>query len=180
MASRAGRSQTETFSKELARDRGYWGYLTAQRQKQIHRSIADDVEELLDHGFSMHMLGELLQVGATELMRWKSTGVCLPDQHKAVHKLLAFCEMLEDRFGVSSAATWFERWLVPSCIINMLEIYHHGHADLALHYAAKRFTAEQVLDRYEPAWRDVPPSMWEVAVHPDGERYIRMRGDGDG
>lgn len=178
MASPAGKSQTATSDKaQLAKDRGWWGYLAAQRQKLRDRTIADDVEELLDHGFSHHMIGELLGVGSTELMRWKSTGVCLPEQQKAAHKLLAFCGMLEDKFGVASAATWFERWLVPTCIINMLEIYHHGHTDLVLNYAAGRLTGEQVLDLYEPEWREVPPSMWEVATNQDGEQYIRMKGE---
>jgi hypothetical protein len=190
LVSHAGKSRLEIFdleslvvtekensSKELARDRGYWGYLAAQRKKQVHRTVADDVEELLDCGFSMHMVAELLQVGSTELMRWKSTGVCLPEQQKAAHKLLAFCEMLENKFGESPAASFFERWLAPSCVITMLEIYHHGHTDLALEYASKRMTAEQVLDLYDPKWRDVPPSMFEIATNPDGELYITMKGD---
>jgi hypothetical protein len=38
-------------------------------------------------------------------------------------------------------------------------------------------TAEGVLDRYEPEWREVPPSMWEVAVNPEGELFISMKGE---
>lgn len=167
-------------SDDLAKDRGYWGHLTGKRQMLPDRSIHDDVEELLDRGFSKGMVADLLQVGATEVMRWQSTGVCLPDEKKRASRLLALCEMLEDKFGVASAAAWFERWLVRSCIINMQEVYRSGHTDLVLGFASGRLSAEQVLDAYDPAWREVPPSMWEVATHPNGEQFIRMKGDGLG
>lgn len=181
MDSPAGKSQTETSDKvQLAKDRSYWGVASSKRLKRPDVTIHDDVEELLDHGFSRRMLAEMLNVGMTEMMRWQSTGVCLPEERQAANRLLAFCDMLEDRFGVSSAASWFERWLVPNCIIDMHEIYQAGLTDLCLNYAAGRVTAEQVLDVYEPAWREVPPSMWEVATNPDGEQFIRMKGDGLG
>lgn len=165
--------------EQSVKDRGYWTRLAGRRLNRVGRGIHDDIEELLDRGFSKGMIGDLLQAGATEVMRWRSTGVCLPEEEKKASRLLAFCDMLEDRFGVASASDWFERWLVGSCIINMQEIYRNDGTDLALEFAAGRITAEQVLDTYDPSWRDVPPSMWEVAAHPNGEQYIRMRGEKD-
>lgn len=153
----------------MARDRG-------KREKSIH----DDMEELLDLGFSMRMIANLLKVNLTEVMRWRSTAIARPDEQKRVNELLALCDMLQAKFCIPQPAAWFEMWLVPSCVIDMQEVYCNDHMDLVLNFAARRITAEDVLDAYDPQWRDVPPSMWEVAVNPEGEQYIRMKGDGDG
>lgn len=171
--------------KPYARDMLEWKSMIrtrSKRDKNIHDNdhIHDDIEELLDLGFSLRIIANLLNVGLTEVMRWKSTMVCRPEEEKKVLELLALCDLLQAKFSIHDPVSWFEKWLSQGCVISMIEIYYNGHMDLVLDFAARRSTAEEVLDAYEPQWRNVPPSMWEVAVNPEGEQYIRMKGDVDG
>lgn len=177
MVSPAGRSPKESFDGSLAGDKLALKSTVRSRSRR-EKNIHDDVEELIDLGFSMRMIANLLRVNLTEVMRWRSTAIARKEEEKRMDELLAFCDMLETRYLVSAPATWFERWLVNECVIDMQEVYYNGHMDLVLNFAAKRITAEEVLDAYDPKWREVPPSMWEVASGPDGP-YIRMKGDGD-
>lgn len=179
MASPAGRSPKGTSDTGIGKDRGALGALVRKRTAVTNRTIHDDVEELLGLGFSKSMVADLLNVSSTEVMRWQSSAVCLPEERKRAQRLLALCDLLTGRFGVADPVGWFENRLARSCVINMVEIYYNGYTNLLLDFAAGRKTAEQVLDAYDPAWREVPPSMWEVAYRPDGESFIRMRGDKD-
>jgi hypothetical protein len=178
LASRAGRSRPATSRTELAKDKRQWFALVRARRK-LDGPFSEDVEELLDYGFSKQMIADLLHVGITEVLRWRSTGEYLPEHKTEMNGLLALCEMLEDGFR-EAPASFFERYLMPQCGITMQEVYYNGHIDLVLEYAGGRLTAEQVLDAYEPGWRNVPPSMWVVATDEDGELYISMRGEDGG
>jgi hypothetical protein len=130
---------------------------------------------LLDLGFSPKMIATLLDVTVAEVWRWRSSAVSSSAHEDLVAELLGFCDMMQDRFGIEDPAAWFEKRLTEVCVIDMQEVYGNRHVDLVLDFASGRKSAEGVLDAYEPSWRDIPPSMWEVVRDSAGEVHIVMK-----
>lgn len=126
------------------------------------RSINDDIMELLELGSSKRAIANLLDVSMTEVMRWHSTGVCLPDEQKKVNELLALCDLLQVKFDIPHPASFLEMHLVESCVIDMQEMYRENRADLVLDFASGRKTEEQVLEAYDPGWREMPTSLFAM------------------
>lgn len=176
MISLAGKSLTaRSEDLRIGGDVRAWEELVSERER-AGTSIDEHIEWLMNSGFSRAMIAELLCVNVSDVQRWRSTEVGTVEEEQQVREIMAFCDLLRFRFGVDDPAAWFEVRLNPGCAIQGMEVFGTGHADLMLEFAGGWKSADEVLDAFDPGWRDAPPSMWEVAVGDDGFQYIRMKG----
>jgi hypothetical protein len=138
--------------------------------------MTDMLDELLNLGFSRTGIAKLVDVSVSQVQRWRAVDAWILAERLRVADLLAACDLLASRFGCVDPAAWFEVPLAPGCVIDMAEIYCAYHFDLVLDLASGRRSKEQVLDAYDPEWRDVPASMWEVCEDGEGHMSIHLKG----
>ncbi len=174
MDSLASKWHLEHFDEE---ERAAWEDLATTRRFQPVTMTAM-LDELLGLGFSSMAVARLVDVPVSQVQRWRTVDAWMLAERFRVADLLATCDLLKSRFGCEDPAGWFETPLVPGCVVDMAEIYCAGRFGLVMDLASGRESRESVLDAYDPEWRSIPDSMWEVFEDGDGDLSIRMKGEG--
>ena len=131
----------------------------------------------IDRGLSWSNIAELTQVSVSAVRKWRTGGAASPNNRRALARLAAMLDLLEEKGIIGDPAVWLEMDLPfdePGYYIRPLDLYQKGHEIALLEIAARRKTVAQVLDEIEPDWRS-HRSQFETYTDTDGQRSIRRR-----
>jgi hypothetical protein len=94
-------------------------------------------------------------------------------------RLLAVVEILREDHLVANVAPWMEMPLVPGPPLTGVDLAASGRLTDLMDLAAQQARPEDVLDNWQPGWRERYRSDFEVFHAPDGELGIRPAARGE-
>ncbi|QEV18990.1 helix-turn-helix transcriptional regulator [Streptomyces alboniger] len=165
---------THEDAAELHRDVLFteWQQLTSTRGKLAPAAMLEQIAEL---GFSWRDVARLLKVSVPAVQKWRrGEGVTGPNRLN-IASLLAMCQMLAEHYAVQEVASWFEMPLTSKCPVTPMDLYATERQDLIFDYASSHADVEQVLNDYDPDWRERYASTFEVYEAADGDLAIRPK-----
>lgn len=145
---------------------------TLERAKQRVTTLLD---YLAEEGFSWHDLARLVGVSVPALRKWRQGQNASPSNRRRVAQLAAFCDIATTEYLVQDIASWMEVRPVERAPITCVDIYAAGHVELLMEYVAGFIDTTELLDRFDPDWREASESVFEVFDAEDGYRSIRLR-----
>ena len=153
--------------------RGFEAQLNAKANEIARRPAVDILTSIADQGFAWRDIARMIGVSVPAVRRWR-TGEALTGLHRlATARLAAILETLSTNPGVFDVAAWMEMPLTPDVPVTRIDLAAEGcFADL-FDLASNHITAEGLLDRWQPEWRERYCSDFEVFEAEDGELGIR-------
>lgn len=129
-----------------------------------------------DRGFSWSDLARLCGVSVSAVRKWRAGESPSPDRRRALARLAAFVDLLDEIAPVADPASWLVMRLVDSHTVTPAHLYLTGHANDLLEHAQGHLGVHDLLDRWKPDWRADTRSDWRIVEAADGERSITRRG----
>jgi hypothetical protein len=176
------RSQTRLLGDDVAETNRrvseiHHDAVATQLEKQARlvtkRSVSEMLGELADAGFAWRDIAALASVSVPAVRRWRQGEPPTGQNRLAIARLVALVETLRDEHLVSNVASWMEVPLVPDAPLTAIDLAVAGHLPDVVDVAANHSTGEEVLDRWQPDWRERYRSDYEVFEAPDGELATR-------
>ena len=97
------------------------------------------------------------------------------ENRRRVAEMAALCHMAKDKYLIEDVAGWLETPLHSKAPITGLDLLAGDRSDLVLRLACERGeNPAQVLDEFEPGWRDHYASAVEAFTAPDGLPGVRL------
>ncbi|MDP4013488.1 MAG: hypothetical protein U0990_06045 [Candidatus Nanopelagicales bacterium] len=147
--------------------------------EKAKKSIDALLSELAyDRGLSWSSISELVHVSVSAVRKWRHGGAATKGNRRALARIAAMLDLLEEKGIVGDPASWMEMDLPfdeDGYYVRPLDLYQQGHAVALLDIAERRKSVAQVLDEITPGWRQ-NRSNFEVYDDTDGQRSIRIRG----
>jgi hypothetical protein len=170
------RSATRFLSEDVAdvHDRALEIQLDGRTDEAAKRAVPDLLNELAEMGFAWRDIARLVGVTVPALRKWRQGEPASGLNRGAVARLLAFVDVLRADHLVQDVPSWMEIPLAGSAIAG-LDVYAAGRAKLLLLHAAGHLTSEQVLDQFNPLWRDESDDRFEIVTAADGAPLVRLR-----
>jgi hypothetical protein len=137
------------------------------------RSASDMLDELADEGFAWRDIAALAGVSVPALRRWRQGEQPTGAHRLAIARLIAMVDIIREDHLVSDVASWMEMPLVHEAPVTAVDLAAAGRLQDVVDIAAGHSTGEDVLDRWQPGWRDRYRSEFEVFQTPDGELGTR-------
>jgi len=134
------------------------------------------LEELsTDRGFSWSDIARLSGVSVSAVRKWRSGEAPSPERRRDLARLAAFVDLLDEIAPVSDPASWMLMRLSDSHTATAADLYLDGRSHDLLEHAQGHFGVGELLERWNPDWRDETRSEWEIVTAADGERSIARR-----
>jgi len=125
-----------------------------------------------DLGMPWSLVADLIGVSPTAVRKWRRGGSITPDTRARLARLAAFCQVLpEVEPRITDVVLWLQCPLIGgSTTLAPAELFARGSDVALLNRAARRVTAEQLLDSEVPGWRAStrPDNRHRVVEAPDG------------
>jgi hypothetical protein len=139
----------------------------AQNDPPILLSLLGD-----ELGMPWSMVADLVGVSPTAVRKWRRGGAMTPETRARLARLVAFCQVLpEVEPRIADVVLWLQSPIIAgSTTLTPTDLFARGSAIALLNRAAKRLSAEQLLDAEIPTWRETtrPDSRHRVVEAPDG------------
>ncbi len=134
------------------------------------------LEELaVDRGLGWSDIARLCGVSVSAVRKWRSGGSLSPERLRALAKLAAFLELLEQSGPTGEPTSWLMMPLVEGHTVSAAELYLAGCEEDILEHAQGHLPLTDMLNHWNPRWQAETSSEWAVAERPDGERIIVRR-----
>ena len=134
------------------------------------------LEELaIDRGLGWSDIARLCGVSVSAVRKWRSGGSLSPERLRALAKLAAFLELLEQSGPTGEPTRWLMMPLVEGHTVSAAELYHAGLEEDILEHAQGHLTLVDMLSHWNPDWQADTRSEWTVVERPDSERIIVRR-----
>lgn len=162
----ATRLQIGAFETELAQ-------ATAEQSKRGLQSL---LQELGRAGFSWREVARLSGVSTPAVHKWRAGGGSTSESRRRVAQMVALTQLLSGRLMIDDVASWLEIPLLSGAPLNGLDLLAASRIDLVLRWAAHSDAdPRELLDEFDPSWRETYESEYEVFTAPDGLPAIRFR-----
>jgi hypothetical protein len=139
----------------------------AQNEPTVLLSLLGD-----ELGMPWSVVADLVGVSSTAVRKWRRGGSLTPESRARLARLVAFCQVLpEIEPRINDVVLWFQTPVISgSTTLTPLDLFAQGREVGLLNRAARRVTAEQLLDVEAPNWRETtrPDSRHRVVEAPDG------------
>lgn len=136
------------------------------------------LERMGAQGFSWRDVARLLGVSVPAVQKWRSGGGATPPHHQKVARLVALTMELTTRFMIEDVASWLELPLTPEAPVSAIDLLAADRSDLVLRWAAHTdVQPQEILDDFDPGWRERYASDFEIFTAPDGQPGIRFTDD---
>jgi len=133
------------------------------------------LEELsTDRGFSWSDIARLCGVSVSALRKWRAGETPSPERRRDLARLAAFVDLL-DEIGPGDPASWMLMRLVDSHTATAADLYLDGRSNDLLEHAQGHLGVHDLLDRWDPDWRQSTRSEWHIVTAADGGRSITRR-----
>lgn len=143
------------------------------QQKKV--PLVERLGALSDLGFSWSDLARIFGVSVPAIRKWRQGEAASPSNDFRVAELVALCEMLaEDVPTVGDVASWLEMPLTADTELTGISLLAAGRHELVIRYA-RDGNGEDILDEFDPGWRDRAVSSVEVVTGPDGLPALTIR-----
>lgn len=137
-----------------------------QRAKE---ELAGLLQELNGLGFSWWSIAHIAHASVPILRKWRMGFPATSEHHRRIAQTLAFCQIASDKYRIEDVAGWLETPLHPEAPTTGLDFLAGGRFDLMLRLASDcGENPTQVLDEFEPGWREYYGSAVKVFTAPDG------------
>lgn len=137
------------------------------------KSSADLLEELAtDRGLSWTAIARAAGVSVAAVRKWRHAGATSPEKRAALAEFASFLDILEES-QVNEPGSWLELPVSSQATVTHMDVYSAGRADLLLDLPSQRKNEQQVLDAFDPDWRQRYGRDFEVFTGPDGLASIR-------
>ena len=145
---------------------------TSQRAKE---DLGGLLEELNGLGFSWRDVARIAHVSVPALRKWRMGASATGENRRRVAEVAAFCQMAREKYLIEDVAGWLETPLHSEAPVTGLDLLAGDRFDLVLRLASDYGeNPEQVLDEFEPGWRDRYASTVQVFTAPDGLPGVRL------
>lgn len=148
--------------------------LNARTALKAREGVQDLLQQIAARGFAWSTIAELVGVSVPALRKWRAGEGASGENRREVARFTALCEWLDEYF-ITDVASWFEVPLADDVRLTPEGLYRAGRIDLVLDYAANRVAPEQVLDAFDPSWRESRRSRFDVFEASDGNFSLRKK-----
>jgi len=171
------RSQARWTSQEFddLHKRGHFVEWTSRTMSRGKSSTADMLADLADLGFAWRDIANLIGVSVAALQKWRRGESASGENRRRVASLLAACDLIMEDYEVADIASWFEMPLLAGVPVTPIQLYAAERADLLFDYASGHGDVEQILNSFEPDWRESYRTGFEVYRAVDGELSVRPK-----
>lgn len=148
----------------------------ARRAEKHYREPHVELLRCLSEEFGMAWTAVAAVVGVSipAIRKWRHGGDISDHNHVELAKLVAACEQLQE-LGVEWPASWLESRVWPSVPRRLLDVAAADRMNLVLAYAAGSIDAVDLLDAFEPDWRErYPTERTEVTFDDDGRPTLHL------
>jgi transcriptional regulator with XRE-family HTH domain len=142
---------------------------------KVKESVESLLNELSTRGFSWVDLAKLIGVSIPALRKWRLGEPATGENRRRLAELAATCDLVETQYLVDDVAGWFEVPIASGASVKPADLYRDGRADLLLDWASHRLSPNEVLNRYNPRWRDQFASDFEIFEDAEGDLGLRPR-----
>ncbi|MFC7816896.1 hypothetical protein ACFUTR_19880 [Streptomyces sp. NPDC057367] len=150
-----------------------WQHRTTERGKLAPKAL---LEKIADLGFAWRDVARMIGVSVPAIQKWRRAGGVTGDNRRRLASLLALCDEITQRYHIQEVASWFEMPISAMAPVTPIDLYAEGHSLQVLEHASGHSDSEQILNAYDPDWRDRFRSDFEVYLDTDGEMSIRPKG----
>ena len=134
------------------------------------------LEELsIDRGLGWSEIARLCEVSVSAVRKWRAGESISPERRRALARLAAFLDLLEEAGPVAEPASWLNMRMSDQLAVTAADLYIDGRADDLLEHAKGHLGLEELLDRWSSDWRTAARSEWRIVNRPDGERVLTRR-----
>ncbi len=179
LADRVGhlRARTRLFSDDVT-------HLHQEAQLEVWSERARDrakssTQELLavlsGLGFAWRDIARMAGVSVPAVQKWRRGESSSGESRYRLAQTVALCDMLSENYLISDVASWCEVPIHSEAPLTALDLIAGTREELVIEHAAAHTTAESILDRFDPEWRQRYRSDFEVFVAPDDQISIRRR-----
>ena len=128
------------------------------------------LDELSCRGLSWFDVARCCGVSVAVVRKWRNGESLSPEQRFELARFSTFVELLDETPVVVDLFVRLVDGFAPSAA----DLYLDGRVDDLLLYASGGLGVEELLDRWNPSWRE-DVSDWQVVVASDGQRSIVLR-----
>ncbi len=152
-----------------------WQQLTNLRARTAPLVL---LEALADLGFSWRDVAGMLDVSVPAVQKWRRSGGVTGPNRRKIASLLALCDLVGSRYHVQEIASWFEMPISSDAPTTPIDLYAEGRVAILLDHASGHSTdPEQLMNAYDPSWRERFRSDFEVYQEADGNLSIRPKSE---
>lgn len=136
-----------------------------------------DLVSLAEMGFAWREVARMLDVSVPAVTKWRRGESIATENQQKIFRLTAACDVLASSFDVEDIASWFQLPLRDDgdTPITPVDLWVAGRQDLVFESARERADVDDVLDKFEPGWRDHYRSSFETFRAGDGHLSIRTK-----
>ncbi|MFD8075829.1 hypothetical protein ACFV3E_24630 [Streptomyces sp. NPDC059718] len=163
------KSTTELHQQALFID---WQHRTNERGKLAPKAL---LEEIAGLGFAWRDVARLIGVSVPAVQKWRRAGGVTGGNRRGLASLLAMCDLITEKYLIQEVASWFEMPIYTDVPVTPIDLWAAGRRDLVLEHANGHSDTEQILNDYDPDWRERFRSDFEVYLDSDGEMSIRPK-----
>lgn len=147
---------------------------TAAKARSDAPALLDELST--DRGFSWSDIARLSGVSVSAVRKWRAGETPSPERRRDLARLAAFVDLLDEIAPVADPASWMLMRLSDSHTVTAADLYLDSRSNDLLEHAQGHLRVGELLDRWNPDWRDDTRSDWKVVTAADGERSITRRG----
>lgn len=127
-------------------------------------------------GFGWSEIARLVGVSVSAVRKWRNGEAPSPQRRRDLARLAAFVDLLDEIGPIGEPAGWLMMRLSDAHTATLADLYVAGRAEDLLEHAEGHLSVQDLLDRWNPSWRDETRRNWQVVESPDGGRSIVRRG----
>lgn len=146
-----------------------WASKTSETGKKSVKTLLD---ELADLGFAWRDIARMTHVSVPAIRKWRHGGRASGDNRRNLAALLAMCDMISSHFMVEEVASWFEMPLDSAVPITPIDLYEANRPDLVFECASGHSDPTQLMDEFDPEWRERYRSDFKIEMASDGDFSI--------
>ncbi len=149
--------------------------LRLRTAEQAKRDVPSLLRELADSGFAWSDIARIVGVSVPALRKWRQGDSPSGENRRRIAELVAVCLLIPERSPIiQDVAGWLETPLSPDSPICGIDLLIRHRYDLLFEYTDGA-DPEEILDAFNPSWRDDGASDVEVFTAADGMPALRLR-----
>lgn len=147
-----------------------------QRTQQLVRQASSELlNQLAELGFAWRDVARMVGVSVPAVQKWRKGAQTSPDNRLALASLLAAKEVVLRNTTIQDFAQWLEVPFIQGIPLAPMDLWAAGAYELVFEYALEQMSPEEMLDAFQPDWREAYASDWETFMAADGHLSIRSR-----
>jgi len=155
--------------------RSYMNEWQVRIQERTQHGANELLEQLADRGFAWRDIARLTGVSVPAIQKWRKGGSTAPGNRYKLASLVAACDFIVSHRTIDDIGQWFEMPLIQAVPVTPIDLWAAGEYGLVFEFALQHLTADSVLDRFQPDWRERYDSEFESFLAGDGELSLRIR-----